>query len=225
MLPLFEEVKKEYISSVKPFEDQGFGELAAFLDSYIKQVETLLDLVFAARDGNWVGYLNALQNQVKYFFARDLYNYARLMPVHLAEMRALEKDDPETWKILCDGNFIAAHSKVPFTALFNDQSLEQKIKELKRYGGIVGRSQDEVVLDRLLITAPHLARIAKDYLKGFPRSKSTPERYEHYQLKGEIGVRVQKNYLEIRKKIEMHCRGKCKSKHIVFIRYILFDHR
>ena len=34
---------------------------------------------------------------IKYFFAYDILNYACLLPVHLAQMNALENDDPVTW--------------------------------------------------------------------------------------------------------------------------------
>ena len=57
----------------------------------------LKNLVSSCRTGNWEGYLSSLENIIKYFFARDLLNYARLMPVHLALINALETEDPETW--------------------------------------------------------------------------------------------------------------------------------
>ena len=64
---------------------------------YIEQVDSLLCLIDPCRSGDWEGCLAALKNIIKYFFAHDLLNYARLMPVHLAQMNALEKDDPVTW--------------------------------------------------------------------------------------------------------------------------------
>ena len=51
---------------------------------------------------------------------------------------------------------MVAKSDVPFTRLFTDQTLEQEIKMLKRHGGIVGLSQDDTALDRLVTTTPHL---------------------------------------------------------------------
>ncbi len=69
--------------------------------------------------------MSSLENLIKYFFARDLLNYARLMPVHLAQMNALEKDDPKTWNALKSGAFVVAKSEIPFTHLFTDQVLEQ----------------------------------------------------------------------------------------------------
>ena len=98
---------------------------------------------------------------IKYFFSRDLLHYARLMPVHLAEMNNLEQDDPVTWQTLISGEFVVSKSEVPFTSLFTDQTLEQEIKKLKHHGGIVGLSRDEAALDRLITITPHLANIVK----------------------------------------------------------------
>ena len=52
-----------------------------------------------------------------------------------------------------------AKSDVAFTRLFADQALRQEIKMLKLHGGIVGLSQDDYALDRLVTTTPHLSRI------------------------------------------------------------------
>ena len=69
--------------------------------------------------------LAALENIIKYFFAHDLLNFARLMPVHLAQTHALEKDDPVTWEALKSGELFVAKSEAPFTRLFTgDQDAE-----------------------------------------------------------------------------------------------------
>ena len=103
------------------------------------------------------GYLAALENIIKYFFEHDLLNYGRLMPIHIAQMNALENDDPVTLEALKSGDFVMAKSDKAFTRLFTDQTLEQEIKMLKRHGGIVGLSQDVSALDRLVTTTPHLS--------------------------------------------------------------------
>lgn len=130
------------------------------------------------------------------------------MPVHLAQMNALEQDDPATWEALKSGDFVVAKSEVPFTHLFTDQTLEQGIKGLKRNGGMAGLSQDEAALDRLVTTTPHLARIVKQYLRNFPQASTrSSERSEHYQLSGNISVRTRENALKLRHSIEVHCEG------------------
>ena len=68
----------------------------------------------------------ALENNIKYFLAHDHLHYARLMPLHLAQMNALEQDDPATRDALKSGDFVVAKSEVPFTQLFTDQTLEQR---------------------------------------------------------------------------------------------------
>ena len=152
---------------------------------------TLLDIVYTCRTVSLEGYIDALANQIKYFFARALPNYSRMTPVHVAELAKLKDDDPVTWDALKSGDFVAVHSSVPFLSLFNDQSLEQQIKLLKKYGGIVGATQDEAVLQRMLLVAPHLTVLSGEFLSGFPRNKACKTgRTEHYQLKGGMSVRI-----------------------------------
>ena len=67
--------------------------------------------------------LNALKNQLKYYYSRDLYRYSRLMPVHIGQMLEIKENDPETWKAL--------ETDIPFVNLFDDQGLEQEIKAIK----------------------------------------------------------------------------------------------
>ena len=81
-------LQSSYTENVKPLEDESnLGELAQFLMKYLEQVESLLQLISACRSGDWEGYLAALENNIKYFFAHDHLNYARLMPVHLAQIK------------------------------------------------------------------------------------------------------------------------------------------
>ena len=144
---------------------------------------------------------------IKYFFSRDLLNYARLMPVHLAEMNNLEQDDPVTWQVLISGEFVVSKNEVPFTSLFTDQTLEQEIQKLKHHGGIVGLGQDEAALDRLITITPHLANIVKQYLNSFPRAAKKVSKKEHHQLTGNCAFRIKTNAIKLRDSMEMHCTG------------------
>ena len=115
--------------------------------------------------------------------AHDLFKYARLMPVHLAQMRALEAEDPETWNALKNGDFTVRKSDTPFTSLFVNQTLEQEIKKLKGIGGITGLTQHEELLDRFLLTQPELTRIVTDFQDHYTLgSSSSQDRKRHYQL-------------------------------------------
>jgi len=128
------------------------------------------------------------------------------MPVHLAQMNALEVDDPTTWEALKSGDFVVAKSEMPFTCMFTDQTLEQEIKTLKRHGGIIGLSQDEGALDRLVTITPHLAQIVEQYLAAF-NANDGGERSEHYQLTGAVAVRTAANAAKLRDSIALHCAG------------------
>ena len=96
-----------------------------------------------------------------------------------------------------------AKSDVALTRLLKDQTLKQEIKMLKRHGGIVGLSQSDSALDRLVTTTPHLL-----YLNSFPQTSTQYEQKEHYQLSGVISVRTRENAIKLpRQLIKTHCKG------------------
>ena len=129
------------------------------------------------------------------------------MPVYLAQMNALEQDDPTTWNALKSDNFVVAKSEIPFTHLFTDQTLEQEIKKLKRHGGMVGLSQDDAALDRLVVTTPHLSHLVQQFLNSFPKGSKSFERSEHYQLSGAVAIRTRENAFKLRHCVQLHCEG------------------
>lgn len=206
---LFREVQSHYSTDIgSKMSTPGAGELANFLDSYTTQVEALLHLIRACRQNDWEGFLAALDEQIKYFMAHDLFKYARLMPVHLAEMKALKETDPLTWEALKNGDFCVRKSDTPFTSLFVDQTLEQEIKKLKGVGGITGLTQQPELLDRFLLTLPELTQIVTDFQKCYSRAKGSGEsKHNHYQLSGDIATRVTTNALKLKDCILLHCEG------------------
>ena len=181
---IFENIHSWYTTKIKPNEIESSGEQTQSMLQYIEQVDSLLSLIDACCSGDWEGYLAALKNIIKYFFTHDPLNFARLMPVHLAQMNALENDVPVTWEALKSGDFVVAKLDVAFTRLFTDQTLDQEIKMLKRHRGIVGLSKDDSALDRLVTTTPYLSRIERQYMNSFPQHSAQYEWNEHYQLSG-----------------------------------------
>lgn len=203
MVRIYEDIQSWYSENLKPLEvSEGNGEMSQFLTQYLEQVESILHFISSCRAGDFE--LGCIGEPRQIFFAHDLLNYARLMPVHLAQMNALEKDDPVTWQALKSGDFVVAISKVPFTALFTDQALEQEIKDFKRHGGIVGLSQDDTAFDRLVTTALRLINMVKQFLSDFPRFSQSSMRCEHYQLYGNMTVRIVTNTLKLLRSIEKH---------------------
>ena len=204
----YDKVENWYNENVKPHELKDFTDMSRFLVQYLQQVDCLLQLISACRSGDFLGYVAALEDNINYFFAHDLLNYARLMPVHLAQLKSLKHEDPLTWQAFKDGEFVCSKSEVPFTRLYTDQALEQENKILKGHGGMVGLSQDEKALDRLLVITPHVARMVKSYLSTFSSSlPGTNKRREHYQLSGQVAVRCSERTIMLRQSIERHCEG------------------
>ena len=206
MVNTYEDLEAYCTVHIEEMDNEGAGELAIFLNQYLKQVEALLLIIAPCRRGDWLAYLAALNNQIKYLFAPDLINYAQSMPLHLAQMNQLETDDPSTWEALKSGACVVSKSDVPFTSLFTDQHLEQKIKGLKGHGGFVGLTQDGGSLDRLMHTTPFLSRIVGNCVSSFP-SSSTSSSGMHYQLSGDVAARSSQNALTIRDCTELHCQG------------------
>ena len=83
----------------------------------MKIVENFLLFIRASREGNWKLHLASVDSFVKYFFAHDLHNHARYIPIHLAEMCSLEESDPEILQYHDAGNFSIEKTRVPFTAI------------------------------------------------------------------------------------------------------------
>jgi len=81
-----------------------------------------------------------------------------------------------------------------------------KKSRLKRHGGIVGLSQDEGALDRLVTITPHLAQIVQQYLTAF-NATDGGEQSEHYQLTGGVVVRTTANAAKLRDAITLRCAG------------------
>ena len=73
-----------YINNVKPLESEDKGDIAKYLKAILLQIDALLHFVSACHSVDWIEYLTALEKIIKYFFARDLFYYSRLIPVNLA---------------------------------------------------------------------------------------------------------------------------------------------
>ena len=77
------------------------------------------------RTGDWDLHLEALQLLVKYFFAQDILNYARMIPVYLAEMGIVKETDPEIYHEFQNGSWVVnKNAKVAFCAVGADNALE-----------------------------------------------------------------------------------------------------
>lgn len=117
---IFDEIKEYCTKKLTCASNDGSFDRLSKMSSKLKHFS-----VSSVCQSNFTEFLSALDKQCKYFFAHDLYNYARLILVHLAMMTDIKSKDPETWLILSTETFGVSESTVPFTTLFVNQNLEQ----------------------------------------------------------------------------------------------------
>ena len=78
-------------------------------------------------------------------------------------MSSLEVSDPETWKVLEEGNMSVFKSNIPFCGLGIEHALEQEIRSFKVMERITGITQNDKALTRCLLTAPEITSLVKDF--------------------------------------------------------------
>ena len=72
----------------------------------MRMVMEMLAFIRAVLTGDWSLHLITLEMLTKYFFAHDKINYARMIPVYLAEMSSLNEADPEIYEEFIQGNWV-----------------------------------------------------------------------------------------------------------------------
>lgn len=111
-------------------------------------VETMLRFIRSSRESFWDLHLASLHEYIKYFFAHDQINYARLSPVYIASISEYLEE-----------NFSVNKKGIPFTSIGSDHALEQNNRMMKTIGGIVGLTQNQSSLNRYFLIVPVLNQL------------------------------------------------------------------
>ena len=148
----------DFVQKLTEFE-KSFTKQQKFVMPYIKQFETILLYVRATRERNFELHLEATHALIKYYFAHDYLNYARLLPVYLSCMQNTEKNHPDVWAEFLKGNFCVIKNEAPFPSIAPDHALEQENRRLKVHGGVIGITQNENALKCFFLIAPELKRM------------------------------------------------------------------
>lgn len=133
-----DKVKEANTKLVQAIESQCIMEKIAMFDAaqekkpmfivfrqYMRKVMKMFAFIKAVRTGDWMLHLTALETFTKYFFVHDCLNYARMIPLYLAEMATLETSDPEVYSQFLQGNWVVnKNANVPFCTLQADHGLE-----------------------------------------------------------------------------------------------------
>ena len=75
----------------------------------------MFSFIKAVRTGNWQLHLSSLEVFTKHFFPHDKFNYARMIPVYLAEMASFKDTDSCLYEEFTNGNWVVnKNQEVPF---------------------------------------------------------------------------------------------------------------
>ena len=157
-----QEELKDVMKQFKEFKEEqcASSKLFAYWEEYNAMVNLLLHFLQAERTGNWKLHLSAVAAMTPYFFAMDRHNYARWLPVYLADMHQIESKHPRVYAEFMRGNHVVSRSSHPFSQVSTDMALEQSINaDSKAKGGIVGLSKRPAALQRWFLTSHERAAI------------------------------------------------------------------
>lgn len=125
-------------------------------------VQSMLCFIRSVRTSDWNLSLASLHDFLKYFFALNRLNYARMISLYLAAMDVLQLTDPDIWKPFTEGKWVVNCNVVPFCALGADEALEHQNRKLKVQGGLVGITQNDNARNRFFLVNPELNRISNE---------------------------------------------------------------
>jgi len=124
---------------------------------YMCMVLEMMMFIRAVRTANWKLHLQTLEIFTKYFFAHDRLNYARMIPLYLAEMKSLPDTDPDIYDEFRNGNWVVnKNSQVTVCCLGADNGLEHNNRSMKVSEGLVGVTLNPSARAKFFLIAPKL---------------------------------------------------------------------
>ena len=123
-------------------------------------VNTVIQFIKAERTVDWDLHLTSVAAMLPHLLAMDRQNYARWLPIYLADMNSLAAAHSRVYEELMSGGHAVSRSSHPFVQVWTDMALGQSINaDSKGEGGIVGISQTPTALNRWFLTARERASI------------------------------------------------------------------
>jgi len=90
-------------------------------------------------------------------------NYARMIPLYLAEIESLKNDNPLFYEEFRSGTWaVNKNSMVPFCSIGADHALEQINRSMKVPGGLVGITLNPAVRAKFFLISRELARLSEE---------------------------------------------------------------
>ena len=120
---------------------QRKSHLFTFSTTYMDMVQILHDFI---RPECWelAGPPAIVARMAPYFFAMGRCNYARWLPVYLADMHRLPQKHPAVFEQFMNVEHTVTRSSQPFSQVWSDMTLKQSIHiDSRKKGGIIGITQ------------------------------------------------------------------------------------
>ena len=137
----------------------------------------------------------------KHFIALDKQNYARLMPLYLADIELLRQSDPDIYQEFMKGNWVVNKNRcVAFCSVGADHALEHINRSMKVAGGLVGITQNEYARSKFFLISPELARLAGEACEV--ADISSPAQTHHHALSAAVVIRQEKSIEALTSTIE-----------------------
>ena len=182
----------------------------------MKFVMCILMFIRASREGDWNLYLESLKALAKYFFAHDRLNYARMVPLYLAQMHRLKIDDPDIHHEFMQGNVCVNKNEIPFSAIGLDHAIENVNKLMKIRGGLKDLTQQPAAMARWFLVAPELSRLAgtqAEHMVGVQRTSSS----HHHDLSDVVTSRYNENVQKLKDVLKVSDPFATEERHLVNI--------
>lgn len=117
----------------------------------------------AVRTANWNLHLQSLEIFRRHFFAHDRLNYARMIPLYLAEMKSLKTTDTDIEAEFQNANWVVnKNALVPFCGLGADNALEHVNRSMKVSGGLAGITLNPSAQAKFFLISRELAQLAEE---------------------------------------------------------------
>ena len=184
------------------------SKMQHFILNYMKQFETILQFVRSTRQRDILLHMESIESLIKYFFAHDHQNYARLLPLYISTIQETERQHPEIWAEfmkgnLMKGNFCVTKGVAGFTSIAPDHGIEQENRRLKVIRGIVGITQNEKALDKFFLIAPELSKLLHEFATDYGIDNND-QRSQHHEITGGKLSRIMKNASKLTDVIREH---------------------
>ena len=135
---------------------------------------TILILVRSLREGNLQLYKEACAALCPWFFALNSTNYARWLPVHIHDMKSLDKKAPSVATEFRKGHFVVQKSHRAFSSIPIDQAHQRNNRIVKGNGRTIGSTENSCQLLRWMVCGPEISHLINE----FKCSEELPKKWQ-----------------------------------------------